>query len=116
MQLVVNVLGGFLILVCVLSSLGDFARVPSIAETMNRLGVPAQFLPILGIIKIIGAVGIGYGFTQSFFAVAMGIYVSIYFAGAVVAHTRVKDPFRESAAAYVILVVAITYLLTALAL
>jgi hypothetical protein len=45
----------------------------------------------------------------------MGVYLSIYFAGAVVAHSRVKDPFRESAAAYVILIAALTYLLTALA-
>jgi hypothetical protein len=45
----------------------------------------------------------------------MGVCLSVYFAGAVIAHTRVKDQFRESAAAYFILVAAFTYLLTSLA-
>jgi hypothetical protein len=115
MQLVVNVLGGLLIVVCVVSALGDFARVPSSVDTMNRLGVSPQMLPILGLIKILGAIGVGMGFAQSFFAVAMGVCLSAYFACAVIAHTRVKDPFRETAAAYFILVAAFTYLLTALA-
>lgn len=115
MQLVVNVLGGFLIVVCVVSALGDFARVPSLVETMNRLGISAKVLPVLGLIKMLGAVGVGVGFAQSSFAIAMGACLSAYFAGAVIAHTRVKDPFREGAAAYVILVVALTYFLTALA-
>lgn len=115
MQLVVNVLGGFLIVVCVASALGDFARVPSLVETMNRLGVSIKMLPVLGLIKMLGALGVGIGFAQSAFAVAMGVCLSMYFAGAVVAHTRVRDPFRESAAAYFILIAALTYLLTALA-
>lgn len=115
MQLVVNVLAVFLIVVCVASALGDFARVPSLVETMNRLGVSTKMLPVLGLIKMLGALGVGIGFAQSSVAVAMGVYLSIYFAGAVVAHSRVKDPFRESAAAYVILIAALTYLLTALA-
>lgn len=115
MQLVVNVLGGFLILVCVVSALGDFARVPSLVETMNRLGVSIKMLPVLGLIKMLGAVGVGIGFAQSAFAIAMGAGLSLYFAGAVVAHTRVRDPFRESAASYFILIAALTYLLTALA-
>jgi len=115
MQLVVNVLGGFLIVVCVVSALGDFARVPALVETMHRLGISAKMLPVLGLIKMAGAIGVGIGFAQSFFAIAMGVCLSIYFACAVIAHTRVKDPYRESAAAYVILVVALTYLLTSLA-
>lgn len=115
MQIVVNVLGGFLIVVCVVSALGDFARVPSLVETMNRLGVSIKMLPVLGLIKMLGAVGVGIGFAQSTFAIAMGVALSLYFAGAVVAHTRVRDPFRESAAAYFILIAALTYLLTALA-
>ena len=115
MQLVVNVLGGFLIVVCVVSALGDFARVPSLVETMNRLGISAKMLPVLGLIKMLGAIGVGIGFAQGALAIAMGACLSAYFAGAVIAHTRVKDPFRESAAAYVILVVALTYFLTALA-
>ena len=115
MQLAVNILGGLLIAVCVVSALGDFARLPSLVETMNRLGVSPQMLPILGLIKMLAAIGVGIGFAQSFFAVAMGVCLSVYFAGAVIAHTRVKDQFRESAAAYFILVAAFTYLLTALA-
>lgn len=115
MQLVVNVLGGFLIVVCVASSLGDFARVPSLVETMNRLGVSTKMLPVLGLIKMLGATGVGIGFAQSTFAIAVGVGLSAYFAGAVIAHTRVRDPFRESAAAYFILIVALTYLLTSLA-
>jgi hypothetical protein len=115
MQLVVNVLGVFLIVVCVASALGDFARVPSLVETMNRLGISTKMLPVLGLIKMLGALGVGIGFVQSAFAIAMGACLSVYFAGAVVAHSRVRDPFRESAAAYFILIAALTYLLTALA-
>jgi hypothetical protein len=115
MQLVVNVLGGLLIVVCVVSALGDFARVPSLVETMTRLGIPVQFLPLLGMIKMIAAIGVGIGFAYGFVAVVAGVALSVYFTGAVIAHTRVKDPFRESGAAYVIVIVAFTYVLTALA-
>lgn len=115
MQLVVNILAGFLLVVCVVSALGDFAKVPSLVETMNRLGVSVQMLPVLGIIKICAAIGVVVGFSNDGVAVVMGIALSLYFSGAVVAHTRVKDSFGDSAAAYVVLVASLAYTLTALA-
>ena len=115
MQLVVNILAGFLLVVCVVSALGDFAKVPSLVETMNRLGVSAQMLPVLGIIKICAAIGVVIGFSINGVAVVVGIALSLYFSGAVIAHTRVKDSLKDSAAAFVLLVSSFAYTLTALA-
>lgn len=115
MQLVVNLCAGFLIVVCVVSALGDFAKVPSLVETMTRLGISPTMLPVLGLIKIVAAIGALIGFSIDGLAIATAMGLSLYFAGAVIAHTRVKDSFRDSAAAFVLLVVSGVYLLTALA-
>lgn len=115
MQLVVNVLAGFLIVVCVVSALGDFAKVPSLVDTMTRLGVPVKFLPILGAIKLVAALTAGIGFAVESVAIAAAVGLVVYFAGAVAVHTRVKDSFRDSGAAFVLLAVSGAYLLTALA-
>jgi hypothetical protein len=115
MQLVVNILAGFLLVVCVVSALGDFAKVPSLVETMNRLGVSVQMLPVLGALKICAAIGLVIGFSVDGVAIAVGIALSLYFSGAVIAHTRVKDSFSDSAAAFVLLVASFAYMLTALA-
>lgn len=115
MQAVVNVLGIFLAVVCVVSALGDFARVPSIVETMTRLGVPPRALVALGAIKVVLAVLVVVGLFAGTFAVVAGVLLSVYFIGAVSVHARVKDVFRDSAAAWVLLTVSFAYLLTALA-
>lgn len=115
MQLVVNVLGAIALLACVVSALGDFAKVPSLVETMTRLGLSERTLPILGAIKLAAAVGVVVGFFVSGVAVATAVGLSLYFAGAVAAHTRVKDSFQDSAAAFFLLAVSGAYLLTALA-
>lgn len=115
MQLVVNILACFLLVVCAVSALGDFAKVPSLVETMSRLGVSLHMLPVLGIIKICAAIGLVVGFSISGVAIAVGIALSLYFSGAVIAHTRVKDSLSDSAAAYVLLVASFAYTLTALA-
>ncbi|MEY3806739.1 MAG: hypothetical protein RIR69_1551 [Actinomycetota bacterium] len=115
MQLVVNVAAGFLILVCVVSALGDVAKVPSLVDTMTRLGIPAQFLPVLGAIKVVLALAAAIGFAVNGVAIAAAGGLVVYFAGAVIAHTRVKDSLRDSGAAFVLLAVSGFYLLTALA-
>lgn len=115
MQLVVNVVAIFLIIVCVVSALGDFAKVPSLVETMTRLGVAVNFLPVLGAIKLAAAIAAGIGLAVDAVAIAAAVVLVVYFAGAVIAHTRVKDSFRDSGAAFVLLTVSGVYLLTALA-
>lgn len=108
-------LGATLVIICALSAVADLAKVPSITTTMERLGVPGRALPLLASVKLSAACAVLVGFVVTVSALAAGVVLVVYFAGAVVAHTRVADPFRESAAATVSLVLSMTYLLTALA-
>lgn len=107
--------GALLIVICVLSAIADLTKVPSVVEVMGRLGLPTSALVPLALIKLAAAVAVFVGFFNVGFAVTAGAALVVYFTGAVIAHARVSDPFRESAAAFVSLVLAMTYVLTALA-
>jgi len=114
MTLAANIMGTCLALVCVASSLGDFRRDPRIVASMNRLGVPVEKMPVLGVIKVLAALGIVVGFFLDRVHVLVGLCLALYFAIAVTAHVRVRDGVKHSAPAFVILVVAVAFALAAI--
>ena len=62
MSTISTVLAVILILVCVASALMDFRKPEKLVEEMKKLKVPVERLPLLGAIKILGAIGIAIGF------------------------------------------------------
>jgi uncharacterized membrane protein YphA (DoxX/SURF4 family) len=111
MTFVSHVLAVALIVLCALSALMDFVRPPQIVQTMSRLKIPAQALPVLGGIKLALCLGLAIGFSNVRIGQLAGIGLCIYFAVATTTHTRVKDPFKDTLPAFTHLVLSVLYVL-----
>ena len=115
MSTISTVLAVLLIIVCVASALMDFRKQEKIVASMRKLKVPVERLPLLGAIKIIGAIGVAIGFQNVRLGELAGVGLSLYFAIATVTHTRVKDSVKDTAPAFVLFVMSVLYVLTTVA-
>ena len=115
MSAVVMVLAVVLAVVCLGSAAADLRRVPSILETMDRLGVPRDKIVSLAAVKGIAAVGLIAGFLVRGLHVATGSALFLYFAIATTAHVRVKDGVKNAAPAFVLCALSVMFTLAALA-
>ncbi|MSZ54652.1 MAG: DoxX family protein [Actinobacteria bacterium] len=115
MNFVSTVLAILLIVVCVASAIMDFRKPEQLVEQMKKLKVPADRLPLLGAIKIAGAIGLAIGFQKVRLGELAGICLALYFAIAVVTHTRVKDSVKDTLPAFMLCVMSLLYVLTTVA-
>ena len=115
MSTISTVLAVILIVVCVASALMDFRKPEKLVEEMKKLKVPAERLPLLGAIKILGAIGVAIGFQKVRLGELAGVGLSLYFAIATVTHTRVKDSVKDTAPAFILFVVSVLYVLSTVA-
>lgn len=115
MSTISTVLAVLLIIVCIGSALMDFRKPEKLVEEMKKLKVPVERLPLLGAIKIIGAIGVAIGFQNVRLGELAGVGLSIYFAVATVTHARVKDSVKDTAPAFVLFVMSVLYVLTTVA-
>jgi uncharacterized membrane protein YphA (DoxX/SURF4 family) len=115
MSTISTVLAVILIVVCVASALMDFRKPEKLVEEMKKLKVPAERLPLLGVIKILGSVGIAIGFQRIRIGELAGVGLCLYFAIATVTHTRVKDSVKDTAPAFILFVLSVLYVLTTVA-
>jgi hypothetical protein len=67
------------------------ARTEDMKTTMAALHVPETWFTPLALLKFAGALGLLAGIFYRPLGIAAGIGLVLYFAGAVVAHLRVKD-------------------------
>jgi uncharacterized membrane protein YphA (DoxX/SURF4 family) len=93
----------------------DFRKPEKLVEEMKKLKVPAERLPLLGAIKILGAIGVAIGFQNVRLGELAGAGLCLYFAIATVTHTRVKDSVKDTAPAFVLFVISVLYVLTSVA-
>ena len=93
----------------------DFRKPEKLVEEMKKLKVPAERLPLLGAIKILGAIGVAIGFQNVRLGELAGVGLCLYFAIATVTHTRVKDSVKATAPAFVLFVISVLYVLTSVA-
>ena len=115
MSTISTVLAVILIAVCVASALMDFRKPKKLVEEMKKLKVPVERLPLLGAIKILGAVGVAIGFQKVRLGEVAGVGLCLYFAIATVTHTRVKDSVKDTAPAFILFVLSVLYVLTTVA-
>ena len=115
MTLVSRILAVLLIVACVGTGVLDFMKPAQIVQTMNRLRVPLNAVPVLGAIKIAAAISLIIGFGNIRLAQVTGACLCAYFAIATTTHTRVKDSIRDTAPAFVLLVASMLFVLTTLA-
>jgi hypothetical protein len=115
MSIIATVLAVLLIVVCVGSALMDFRKPEKLVEEMKKLKVPVERLPLLGAIKILGAIGVAIGFQRIRIGELAGVGLCLYFAVATVTHTRIKDTVKDTAPAFILFVLSVLYVLTSVA-
>jgi hypothetical protein len=89
--------------VCALTAWGDVTGQPSVVAAMERLGVPGRLVPWLALAKSVAAAGLLAGIVAPAIAVTAAAGASVYFAGAVHAHVRVRDGAAHTAPAFILL-------------
>jgi hypothetical protein len=115
MTLVSRVLAVLLIVVCIGSGIMDFLKPEKLVERMSKARIPVNALPVLGTIKIAAAIGLIVGFGNIRLAEVTGMCLCAYFAIATTTHTRIKDSMRNTAPAFILLVVSVLFVLTTFA-
>jgi len=90
------------------SAMAKFSRRDDIIETLDRLGVPDWAVPVLGGLELLGALGLVVGIWSKPVGAAAAAGLTIYFAGAVIAHVRAKDQAKEITPALVLFLLATT--------
>ena len=115
MSTISTVLAVILIAVCIGSALMDFRKPEQLVAAMKKLKVPTERLPLLGAIKILGAIGVAIGFQKVRLGELAGVGLCLYFAIATVTHTRVKDSVKDTAPAFTLFMMSVLYVLTTVA-
>ena len=115
MSTISTVLAVILIVVCVASALMDLRKPEKLVEEMKKLKVPIERLPMLGAIKILGAIGLAVGFQRIRIGELAGAGLCVYFAVATMTHTRIKDTVKDTAPAFFLFVLSVLYVLTTVA-
>lgn len=104
MALVLSIL---LIAVCWATAVADFRRVPQVMEMLQRLGVPMRMVPVLGVAKAAGGLGLLIGQWNDVLLVFSAICLTAYFAAATLMHLRAKDSAQNTGPAAILVVVSI---------
>jgi hypothetical protein len=92
----------------------DFARHSFVVGNSGRVGVPLSWLPMLGALKLAGAVGLVVGLLGArVIGIAAAAGLVLFFVGAVVVHVRARA-FATIAGPGVFLALAIASLALAL--
>jgi len=91
----------------------DFIRFEPILINMAKVGVPASWITILGILKTAGAIGLLVGIGVPLIGTAAAIGLVLFFVGAIVTHLRAHDYSFGLAVVFLLLaVVALVLRLT----
>ena len=110
-----SILSVVLAVLCTASAIGDFLKLPSVMKAAEAVGCPPPKLcNILGLIKMLAAVGLIVGLAIDEIGIAAAVGLSIYFVLAVGAHLRVKDNLKGTLPAIVMLAISIATLATSL--
>lgn len=85
--------------IAIVSAMGKLRKMPQVIESMTHVGVKPNQIPVLAYLEIAGAIGILIGIAVPLLAFISAGALMLYFAGAVIAHLRVKDKFKDFAPA-----------------
>ena len=85
------VVSSLLAFVCLASGTAKVTRQPALVEQMGGLGVAAKYVPVLGVLLILGAIGLIVGNWVGALGVAATGALALYFLGAIIAHLRAGD-------------------------
>lgn len=99
MNTMTTVMAVVMALIALVSASGKLRKIPQVMESMTHVGVKPNQIPLLAYLEILGAVGLLIGIAYPLLAFVSAGALMLYFLGAVVAHLRVKDKFKDFAPA-----------------
>ena len=88
-----------LALIALVSAMGKLRKMPQVIESLTHVGLKSNQIQLLAVLEILGAIGLLIGIAYPLLAFVSAGALMLYFVGAVVAHLRVKDKFKDFAAA-----------------
>ncbi len=88
-----------LALIALVSAMGKLSKMPQVIESMTHVGVKPNQIPQLAYLEILGALGLLIGIAVPVLGLVSAIALMLYFLGAVAAHLRIKDKFKDFAPA-----------------
>lgn len=110
-----GITGVLLALMLAVTSYADFTANPKALEVLDRLSIPRERANLLGIIKLVGALGLVVGIWSQPIAIAASVGLCVYFVLAVAVHARAGDTIKQMLPVTPFLVLAFFGLLTTLA-
>ncbi|HEY7052164.1 MAG TPA: DoxX family protein [Mycobacterium sp.] len=97
------------------AAIADFAGAEFVRKTSAELGISETWLPLLGVLKAAGAVGLLVGLLEiSWIGIAAAVGLVLFFVGALIFHFRARV-FHNFAAPATYLALAVASLVLALA-
>jgi DoxX-like family len=94
----------------------DFMRLKFVLITAAKAGVPESWLPMLGILKTAGALGLLVGLIGvPLIGTAAAIGLILFFVGAIITHLRARDYSQQFGLAIGFLLLAVATLVLSLA-
>lgn len=106
MTLALIVVASLLGLAALGSAIAKVTKKADVMASMAHVGVPTGRIPLLASLELLGALGLAVGIWFRPVGLAAAIGLLLYFAGAVGAHTKVKDSVQEYGPAFVLFLVA----------
>ena len=95
MNSITTIVAVVLAAIAIVSAMGKLRKMPQVIESMSHVGVKPNQIPLLAYLEILGAVGLLIGIAVPLFGLVSAVALMLYFLGAVAAHLRIKDKFKD---------------------
>ena len=107
-------LSALLLMGCLLPSAAKLAGHPRMRESARRFRIPWQRYRLIGVAELAAAAGVLAGLRSHVLGLAAAGGMAFLLVGALIMHRRAGDHGKEIAAALIILLIALGYLIAAL--
>lgn len=97
MNIALIIVAGFLGIATTFSAMGKLRRMPQVVQMLNHVGVSDSQIRLLAFVELLGALGLLVGIWVPVLGQLAAAGFLIYFVGAVIAHARAKDAFKDLA-------------------
>jgi hypothetical protein len=101
------IVSSLLTLAAFASAGAKLSKSPQVIEGLTHVGVKENQVPLLALLEIAGGVGLLVGFALKDLGRLAAVGLVLYFAGAVVAHLRIKDNVATLAPAFVLFAISV---------
>ena len=101
------ILAALLGLMATFSAAGKLSMKENVVEMLDHVGLNERQIRLLGTVEILGALGLLVGTWIPLLGQLAALGFVLYFAGAVIAHIRVRDGIKDMAPAILLTVLSI---------